>query len=200
MKYDLLVVKMMSLKDYAVNTLDIAQWNVMRAIMRLKPADLEYQISANLNPIQWVLGHLTWQIDYVFNQLCQGKNNLESTQWDCFATGAEKMHSKEFPLSHKDLIDTFLEVSEVCFEYLHGLPEEGFQKLPEHNTGTNTETVGELIQRVALHLLGHTGQIYWIKKELGKGGHFVTGVKKKQREDSRKKWLTWWNKSKEEYT
>lgn len=190
---------MMSLKDYAVNTLDIAQWNVMRAIMRLKPADLEYQISAILNPIQWILGHLTWQIDYVFNQLCQGKNNLESTQWDCFATGAEKMDSKEFPLSHKDLIGTFLEVSEACFEYLRGLPEEGFHELPEHNTGTNTETVGELIQRVALHLLGHTGQIYWIKKELGKGGYFVTGVKKKQREDSRKKWLTWWNKNKEKY-
>jgi uncharacterized damage-inducible protein DinB len=195
----LLSVRVMNLKEYAVDTLDIAQWNVLRAIMRLKPTDLEYQITSNLNPIQWILGHLTWQIDYIFNQLCQGKSMLDANVWNCFATGAEKMDSKELPLSHRNIVDALLEVSSASCGYLQGLPEYRFHELPEHNTGTNTETVGELIQRVALHLLGHTGQIYWIKRELGKGGYFVTGVKKKQREDSRKKWLTWWNKNKEKY-
>ena len=192
-------MRVVSLKDYAIDTLDIAQWNVLRAIMRLKPADLEYQITSNLNSIQWILGHVTWQLDYIFNQLCQGESILDADVWKCFATGAEKLESDEFPLSQRNLIYALLEVSSASFEYLQGLPEDGFHELPEHNTGTNTEIVGELIQRVALHLLGHTGQIYWIKRELGKGGYFVTGVKKKMREDSRKKWLTWWNKNKEKY-
>ncbi|MHA2211415.1 MAG: DinB family protein [Candidatus Thorarchaeota archaeon] len=188
----------MGMKVFALDTLDIAEWNVLRAIMRLKPADLEYQITSNLNPIQWIIGHLTWQMDHVFNQLCQGKRRLEP-EWDAFATGAEKMNPRNLPISQKALIDTFLEVSKASFEYLQSLPEEKFDELPENNMGGSTETVGELIQRVSLHFLGHTGQIYWIKKELGKGGYFVTGVKKKQREDSRRKWLKWWNENGENY-
>ena len=66
-------------------------------------------------------------------------------------------------------------------------------------TEKNAETVAELVQRVTLHFLGHTGQIYLTKKELGKGGTFVMGVKKKNRYDSREKWLKWWKKNKKQY-
>ena len=71
--------------------------------------------------------------------------------------------------------------------------------MPEHNEN-NTETVSELLQRVSLHFLGHTGQIIWIKKHLGKGGAFVMGIKKKQRDDSKIKWQKWWNENKEKYS
>jgi hypothetical protein len=67
------------------------------------------------------------------------------------------------------------------------------------NDKNNTETLCELIQRISLHFLGHTGQIYLIKRELGKGGYFVTGVKKKHRDASRIKWLNWWNANKDKY-
>ncbi len=189
----------MSLKEFAVDTFDIAEWNVLRAIMRLKATDLEYQITPNINPIRWILGHLAWQMDHIFNVYCQGKSQLDSQVRACFATGAEKMNPEDFPLSLRNLIDTFLEISRTSFEYLRNLSEEKFHELPEHNIEGNTETVKELIQRISLHFLGHTGQIYLMKKELGKGGYFVTGVKKKQREDSRKKWLKWWNNNKEEF-
>jgi hypothetical protein len=188
----------MGLKEYAINTLDIAEWNVLRAIMRLKPSDLEYQITPKLNPIQWIIGHLAWQMDHIFSKLCQGESRLIPV-WRAFATGAEKMNQEDFPITQRDLIDSFLEVSRASFKYLQSLPEKKFHELPEHNTGRNTETLCELIQRVSLHFLGHTGQIYWIKKELGKGGYFVTGVKRKQRSDSRAKWLKWWNENKEKY-
>ncbi len=189
----------MGLKEFAIDTLDIAEWNVLRAIMRLKPADLEYQLTPELNPIQWILGHLAYQMDRLINHLCKGEGVLESEVWKPFATGSKKMDPKDFPLSHIDLIDSILEVSRSCFEYLHSLPGEKFNEVPEHNTGSNTETVAELIQRISLHFLGHTGQIYWIKRGLGKGGYFVTGVKKKQRADSRAKWLKWWNENKEKF-
>jgi hypothetical protein len=137
-------------------------------------------------------------MDSIFNYYCQGDTKLKQEFWTDFATGSKCMHD-EFPLSLRELIDTFLEMSKLSFEYLNILPEEKFNKLPESNVGENTETVGELIQRISLHFLGHTGQIYLIKKELGKGGSFVSGVKKKQREDSRKKWIRWWRKNKHKY-
>ncbi|MGY5853750.1 MAG: DinB family protein [Candidatus Thorarchaeota archaeon] len=189
----------MNLKQFAIDTLDIAEWNVLRAIMRLKPADFEYQITPDINPIRWIIGHLAWHMDYLFNYLCQGKWMLRKELRDYFVSGSELVGKREFPASVGELVDSFLEISQSSFAYLNLLPEERFNELPENNTGRNTETVAELIQRIALHLLGHTGQIYLVKKELGKGGYFVTGVKKKQREDSRRKWMKWWSENNHHY-
>ncbi|MFW9777922.1 MAG: hypothetical protein ACFFE8_03630 [Candidatus Heimdallarchaeota archaeon] len=72
-------------------------------------------------------------------------------------------------------------------------------ELPVYNTKENAETMAELIQRIFLHFLGHTGQIYQVKRELGKGGTFVMGIKKKNRDDSRAKWFSWWNTNKDNY-
>ncbi len=138
-------------------------------------------------------------MDYIFNYLCQGERRLTQEVREYFTTGTEVLGEREFPLSLKELIDTFLEISDTSFEYLQNLPEEKFHEIPEHNIKGNTETVSELLQRISLHFLGHTGQMYLIKKELGKGGYFVTGVKRKQREDSRVKWLRWWSDNKSKY-
>jgi len=63
-------------KEYAIDTLDLAQWNVLRYIMRLKPEYLEYKLTPNHNPIRWIFGHLIWQLDYVFNRFCIGISEL----------------------------------------------------------------------------------------------------------------------------
>lgn len=190
----------MSLKKYAIESLEIAQWNVLKAIFRLQPEDFEEEIKPNFNPINWILGHLTIQMDYNFNYLCQGKRIVTEAFLQYYHPPRVEIEEiTDFPLSIKELIDTFLEVSESSFNYLKNLPEEKFSELPEHNEN-NTETVSELLQRVSLHFLGHTGQIIWIKKHLGKGGAFVMGIKKKQRDDSKIKWQKWWNENKEKYS
>ena len=190
----------MSLKKYAIESLEIAQWNVLKAIFRLQPEDFEEEIKPNFNPINWILGHLTIQMDYNFNYLCQGKRIVTEAFLQYYHPPRVEIEEiTDFPLSIKELIDTFLEVSESSFNYLNNLPEEKFNELPEHNEN-NTETVSELLQRVSLHFLGHTGQIIWIKKHLGKGGAFVMGVKKNQRDDSKVKWLKWWSENKEKYS
>lgn len=189
----------MNSKTFAIETFEIAEWNVLKAIFRLKPKDLEKQISPNLNPIRWIIGHLTMHMDTIFNYLCFGERKFSQEFRDYLTSGLEREAEKEFPVSYKELIDTFLEFSQTSFSYLYDLPEEKFNALPENNDNSNTETVNELIQRISLHFLGHTGQIYLIKREIGKGGYFVTGVKKKGREDSRTKWLKWWNDNKDNY-
>ncbi len=189
----------MNLKTFAIETFEIAEWNVLKAIFRLKPKDFEKQLTKNLNPIRWVIGHLTIHMDTIFNGLCLGERKLDKDFRDYFILGPDRAKQRDFPLPYKELIDKFLEFSKISFDYLNNLPEEEFLEVPEHNTGNNTETVAELIQRISLHFLGHTGQIYQIKRVLGKGGTFVMGVKKKNREESRAKWLTWWNKNKTLY-
>ena len=189
----------MDVKTYAIETFEIAEWNVLKAIFRLKPEDLEKQITPNLNPIRWVIGHLTIQMDTIFNGFCYGKELLDQEFREYFALGPDRSQSKAFPVSYTELIDRFLEFSQSSRDYLDCLSPEKFTKLPDHNAKKNAETVAELVQRVTLHFLGHTGQIYLTKKELGKGGTFVMGVKKKNRYDSREKWLKWWKKNKKHY-
>jgi hypothetical protein len=188
-----------TLKTFAIETFEIAEWNVLKAIFRLKPKDLEKKITPNLNPIRWVVGHLIIQMDYIFNHLCLNERKINESFREYFAMGPDRANHREFPLSYMELIDTFIEFSNKGLNYLIELPEEKFSELPEHNKGKNSETVGELIQRMSLHFLGHTGQIYQTKRELGKGGTFVMGVKKKNRHDSRAKWLVWWNANKTKY-
>jgi uncharacterized damage-inducible protein DinB len=188
-----------NLKIYAIETFEIAEWNVLKSIMRLKPVDFEKQITSNLNPIRWIIGHLTIHMDTIFNGLCLGERKANEEFRDYFKLNPERRKTKKFPLSYLELVDLFLEFSKLSLDYLTDLPEDKFIDLPEHNTGGNTETVAELIQRISLHFLGHTGQIYQVKRVLGKGGTFVMGVKKKNRHDSRAKWLKWWNENKSRY-
>ncbi|MHA1989675.1 MAG: DinB family protein [Candidatus Hodarchaeales archaeon] len=189
----------MNLKTFAIETFEIAEWNVLKAIFRLKPKDLEKQITPNLNPIRWIIGHLTMHMDTIFHHLCLGKRELSPEFRNYFAKGVEREKTKNFPISYKNLIDQFLKFANTSISYLYELPEAKFLELPENNDENNAETISELIQRISLHFLGHTGQIYSIKRELGKGGSFVSGVKKKNREESKIKWEKWWNSIKERY-
>ncbi|UCG00314.1 MAG: hypothetical protein JSW11_11765 [Candidatus Heimdallarchaeota archaeon] len=138
-------------------------------------------------------------MDSILNYLCLGERKLSQEFRDYFTSGLEREKERTFPLTYKELIDTFLEFSTTSINYLNNLSEEKFMELPEHNEKRNTETLNELIQRISFHFLGHTGQIYLVKRELGKGGYFVAGLKKKNRDASRIKWLDWWNKNKDTY-
>jgi len=186
----------MTQKEYAIDTFDLAQWNVLRAIMRLKPEDFNYQILPNFNPVKWILGHLLWHMDHIFNLQCRGTSQLTEEERGYFTSKPEGTDEREFPFSLKRLIDTFLEISDSTFLYLQELPEEKYQEPPSKSKKKDDENIYESLQRISLHFLGHTGQIYLIKKKLGKGGYFVTGVRRKGRDDSRKKWNKWWNESK----
>jgi len=189
----------MNSKKFAIETFEIAEWNVLKAIFRLKPKDFEKQITPNLNPIRFLLGHLIMQMDVIFNEFCYGERKLNQQFQNYFKMGLERENEMNFPVSYQELIETFLDYTKRGIEYLNALPEEKFEELPEYSKENNTETINELIQRMSLHFLGHTGQIYSIKRELGKGGYFVAGVKKKHRDESKRKWLEWWEKNKQKY-
>lgn len=86
----------MNFKAYAIETFEIAEWNVLKAFFRLKPKDLEKQITPNLNPIRWIIGHLTLHMDTIFNKLCYGKRELSQEFREYFSSGLERETDKIF--------------------------------------------------------------------------------------------------------
>ena len=86
----------MNLKTFAVETFEIAEWNVLKAIFRLKPEDFEKQITTKLNPIRWIIGHLTIHMDTIFNGLCLGKRRISEDFRNYITLGPEKRKNSEF--------------------------------------------------------------------------------------------------------
>ena len=172
----------MDMKEFAITTFEIAEWNLLKAIFRLKTEDLEKQIAPNLNPIRWAIGHLSIHMDNIFNGLCLGKRKFDQDFRDYFVASPDKRKLEEFPVSYMELIDNFLELSSITLNYLNNLPAEKFTELPPYTFENNTETIAESIQRISLHFLGHVGEIYQIRRFLSKGGTFVMGINKQNRE------------------
>jgi hypothetical protein len=63
-----------------------------------------------------------------------------------------------------------------------------------------SETLLQSIQRIALHFMGHVGQIVLIRRALGNPGPtFVGGVSLIGRDKIKQKWNTWWSDSKQDF-
>lgn len=107
----------MNLKTFVIETFEIAEWNFLKAIFRLKPKDLEKQITSNLNPIRWVIGHLTIHMDTIFNDLCLGERKLNRDFRDFVKMRPDRAKRRDFPVSYMELIDMFLDFSKTSFEF-----------------------------------------------------------------------------------
>ncbi len=198
-----------TIKELAIDTLKIANCNLLLSIQGLNPDEFIKQISQNINPIIWIFGHCISQMDHWFGIWCQGKGVLPGTlAWDKedshLRFGTPKTRVNEFPdkISPHDLIEYYLQISEQSINYLQKLPEEKFRLPPEgypYEQG-DSESIFEGIQRVALHFLGHSGQILLIRKELGnQGGYFVRGISDSSRKELLLEWMTWWKNNKSQF-
>ena len=79
------------------------------------------------------------------------------------------------------------------------IPEEDYNKPIDKG-----EKLGTIIQRIALHYMGHLGQIYLIRRSIGReisGAYsFVLALSESSRKKLKKEWLTWWNENKKSYS
>jgi len=101
--------------------------------------------------------------------------------------------------SFKEIIDMYLQISQTFFGMLREFPIEAFNDNPR---GTG-EILNKRIKRIALHYLGHTGQVVLIRKMLGRGISgaygFVKAMSILTRKKIRKEWLEWWTENKENF-
>lgn len=191
-----------NLKKTKIDLLRIAESNLLASIYGIKPEELLKQITPETNHICWIFGHCASQLDFIFAGLCQGKQFFSDEEREYYSYGVSKEKAKNPPpKSFMQVVNRYLEISEDAFNYLNKLPEEKFRETLEKDTGKNTkESLIQTIDRVALHFLGHMGQITLIRVALGNPmGGFVGGIVEKNREGLYERWNKWWKENKELY-
>ncbi len=191
---------MRSLKEETIDLLKIAESNLLMSIVGLKPDEIYKQITPETNHICWIFGHCASHMDFIFGELCQGKRLLSDEEQEHYAYDASKeIVIGEPPKSFGQLVETYLRISEDTFEYLKKLPEEKLRENPEIDAGKEIkESLIQAIDRVALHYLGHMGQITLIRRAIGNpGGALVGGIAEKNRDQMYAKWKEWWKENKE---
>ncbi len=175
--------KELNVKDLCIDLLDIADINFLSNLQGLKPDDVSKKAHTDINSIKTIVRHCARQMD----------RTIESY------TGNRVMKDQK-DYSFEEIVDMYMVISKTFFGMLREFPIESFNDNPR---GTG-EILNKRIQRIALHYLGHTGQIVLIRKMLGRGISgaygFVKALSIPTRMKIRKEWVEWWSKNKNEFS
>ncbi|MCG3226212.1 MAG: hypothetical protein H7645_04775 [Candidatus Heimdallarchaeota archaeon] len=167
-------------KKQLIEILEIADVNLLMSIKDLDPEDVEKQIQFDINSIKRIFGHCVNQMDKYLSK----------------ATKKRMIKSEE---SFGKYVELYLQISEEFLELIKKTPEEDYNKPIDKG-----EKLGTIIQRIALHYMGHLGQIYLIRRSIGReisGAYsFVLALSESSRKKLKKEWLTWWNENKKSYS
>jgi hypothetical protein len=186
----------MDSKDSLIKELKIAEINFLMSLKNLEPRFVSKQVQEDVNHIAWIVGHCVSHMDSYLS-IHTGKRYLSSEERDYYAYGVSKDHVSKYPFSFQDLLDNYLKISSEYLHILEGLSLQDFQQ-KQHEE--QREVLSDLVHRLSLHLMGHTGQIVLIRRMLDNPyWGFVGGVSEKQREELRKEWLEWWNDTKSKF-
>ena len=186
-------------KLLAIEFLEIAEANLLNSLVKLRPEDVYKQAHPQFNTIAWIVGHCAVHFHMVLSKTCQGKSIFSDEIGHYFRYGTTKkeISESELPITFSELIDEYLQISSEGFLYLHTLGDADFEKVifPEIN-----ETLMHSIQRIALHYMGHMGQIVLLRRALANPGPtFVGGVKESSRKKMREEWISWWNNVRDDF-
>jgi hypothetical protein len=186
-------------KTIAIDILEVAEANLLHSFLGVRPEDINKQTHAEFNTIMWILGHCIAHFHMVLCTTCQETELLSEDigHYFRFGTTKEEISKTGNPLTFSRLINEYLKISTSGFAYLRSLEDEDFGKVifPEYS-----ETLLQSIQRIALHFMGHVGQIVLIRRALGNPGPtFVGGVSLIGRDKIKQKWNTWWSDSKQDF-
>ena len=186
-------------KDTIIEVLEIAECNLLNSLKGLQPDDIYKQILPEVNHIAWIFGHcavhLHWTIDLSYKE--QRTYSEEVCHYYRYGTSKEEILNNPPPIGFRNIVDSYLEISCSSFEYLQSLDEDAIYK---DFTGYPEETLLQALYRVALHYMGHMGQIVLIRRALGNpGSSFVDGATKSRRDLVLEEWDSWWIESRDEF-
>lgn len=190
---------MRTAKENAINLVKAADLNFLMALKGIKAGDIIKQPHPEVNAILWIVGHCVSHMDAYLSSFT-GKRVLTNEQKEYFIHSSPKRSMEDgSPYSFIKIIDAYLDISKSYFKALEDMPEEKFNKKPSEKS----EIFFIRQQRLALHLLGHTGQIVVIRRMLGnptteywqdkdRGWSFVSGLDDTTRTRYKEHWLDWW--------
>ena len=174
--------KEISIKELCIDLLDIANINFLANLQGIKPEDVDIRAHSEINSIKTIVKHCSRQMDRTIENY----------------TGQRVMKDK-IEYSFKEIVDMYLQISQSFFNMLEEFADNDFYNNPK---GTG-EILYKRIERIALHYLGHTGQIVLIRKMLGRGiagaYGFVKAMSKSTRKKIRKEWTEWWEGNRENF-
>ncbi|MHA2077624.1 MAG: DinB family protein [Candidatus Thorarchaeota archaeon] len=182
-----------------MDLLRTAETNLLYSFMNVQPDEVNLRTQKEFNSIAWIVGHCAVHFHMVLCLTCQDTRLFSKDVMHHYRYGTTKVEidRAESPFTFEELIDEYLGVSDTGFSYLKSLDEDAFGEVhfPEIN-----ETLQQSLQRIALHYLGHVGQIVLIRKALGNpGASFVGGVQECDRIEMREEWNTWWKAEKQRF-
>jgi len=178
-----------SSKQILIETFEIAEINFLQSFKGIKSDQISLQFKSDINHIAWIIGHCISHMDSYLS-LFNKERKLSDIQRKYHAYGVSKDEITQYPFSFKDLIDTYLIISEDFLRAINDLPEEDYTQFI---TPDNGENLFQMLQRITLHYMGHMGQIVLLRRM--SGDHiwsFVGGINEKDRTRLRNEWKEWW--------
>lgn len=190
---------MKNVRSTAINLLATSECNLLMSMKGLHAEDIYRQAQPEINHIAWIFGHCAVHLDWVASLLKNGERVFSEEVCHYFKSGTTKSEILDagLPISFRDLLDSYLLVSESFFKFLSDLDESA---LYEDFPGASGEDLLETILRVSLHFMGHAGQIVLVRQALGNPGpSFVSGVTEQGRDQLSSGWHDWWKITKEKF-
>ena len=180
-----------------IKELQIVDINFLMSLKELEPKLVSKQVQKDVNHIAWIVGHCVSHMDSYLS-LYTGKRLLSKEEREYYAYGVNKYKIVEYPFSFQKLIDNYLDISSQFMQVLENLPDEEFYKKPQEE---EQEVLSDLIHRISLHIMGHTGQIVILRRMFDNPfWGFVGGIDENQREELKIGWLQWWKENKRNYS
>lgn len=182
--------------DSLMKELKIVDINFLMSLKDLDASIIIKQIQKDTNHIAWIVGHCATHMDY-YLAYHTGERILSLEEREYYAYGVSKEYIVEYPFSFQKLLDNYIKISSSYFQILEKLSAKEFDKKPHEDA---SEKLSDLIHRISLHIMGHTGQIVLLRRMFNNPfWEFVGGVSKAQRDELRQGWLDWWNENKKRY-
>ncbi|TET80134.1 MAG: DinB family protein [Candidatus Heimdallarchaeota archaeon] len=194
-----IVIRMIHMKpiNSIIKELKIVDINFLMSIKNIDPSIVTKQIQKDVNHIAWIVGHCILHMDY-FLSYHTGERIFSLEERDYYAYNVSKDHIVEYPFSFQKLLDSYIEISSKYFQLLEKLPPNEFNKKPHDDA---SEKLSDLIHRISLHIMAHTGQIVLLRRMFDNPfWAFVGGVSESQRDELRQDWLDWWIENKKEFS
>ncbi len=184
------------MKEALLSSLKIAEINFLMAFKDVQPDIVTKQIQKDTNHIAWIIGHCVSHFD-LYLSMYTGELILSKEENQYYAYGIEKSEVRTYPFSFKGLVEKYLQIVDNLFQIIETFPSEKFSELPHAEA---RESLADMLKRITLHIMGHTGQIVLLRRMFNDPfWGFVGGVQENQRDEFREKWITWWEENKEKY-
>ena len=179
-------------KETVIEVLEIAECNLLYSFKGLRPDEIYSQVNPELNHIAWIFGHCAVHLHWIVDLEYQKKRTYseEVCHYYRYGTTKDEILSDTPPINFYDLVEKYLEISQSSFAYLNSVDDEAiYVDFPVEPK----ESLYQTLNTVALHYMGHMGQIVMIRRALGNPGpSFVDGVTKSRRDVVMKEWNEWW--------